>query len=70
MKLIPLAPILLAVTTSCGQTVSPHDNPEVAIAKTLKDDADDRWIYDDVARGFAEAKKHAKPLLINVRCVP
>jgi hypothetical protein len=31
---------------------------------------DARWIYNDVDRGFAEAKKTGKPLLVVLRCVP
>jgi hypothetical protein len=31
---------------------------------------DARWIYGDVERGFAEAKKTGKPLLVVLRCVP
>ena len=31
---------------------------------------DARWIYNDVDRGFAEAKKAGKPLLVVLRCVP
>jgi serine protease Do len=31
---------------------------------------DGRWIYNDVERGFAEAKKSNKPLLVVLRCVP
>ena len=31
---------------------------------------DARWIYNDVERGFAEAKKSGKPLLVVLRCVP
>ena len=31
---------------------------------------DARWIYNDVDRGFAEAKKSGKPLLVVLRCVP
>ncbi len=31
---------------------------------------DARWIYNDVERGFAEAKKTGKPLLVVLRCVP
>jgi serine protease Do len=30
----------------------------------------DRWIYQDLERGFAEAKKSGKPLLVVLRCVP
>jgi hypothetical protein len=31
---------------------------------------DARWIYNDVQKGFAEAKKSGKPLLVVLRCVP
>jgi hypothetical protein len=31
---------------------------------------DTRWIYNDIDRGFAEAKKSGKPLLVVLRCVP
>jgi hypothetical protein len=31
---------------------------------------DSRWIYNDIDRGFAEAKKTGKPLLVVLRCVP
>ena len=29
-----------------------------------------RWIYNDLGKGFAEAKKTGKPLLVVLRCVP
>src|SRR5215208_6122805 len=35
---------------------------------TMENDA--RWIYNDVERGFAEARKSGKPLLVVLRCVP
>ncbi len=31
---------------------------------------DSRWLYNDVERGFAEAKRTGKPLLVVLRCVP
>lgn len=31
---------------------------------------DDRWIYNDVDAGFAEARRTGKPLLCVLRCVP
>ena len=31
---------------------------------------DARWIYNDADRGFAEAKRTGKPLLVVLRCVP
>jgi serine protease Do len=33
-------------------------------------EADARWIYDDLPRGIAEAKKSRKPLLVVFRCIP
>lgn len=35
---------------------------------TMENDA--RWAYNDVQRGFAEAKRVGKPLLVVLRCVP
>lgn len=31
---------------------------------------DPRWIYDDAERGFAEARRTGKPLLVVLRCIP
>ncbi|MGV3531724.1 MAG: Trx7/PDZ domain-containing (seleno)protein [Chthoniobacteraceae bacterium] len=31
---------------------------------------DERWIYNDFNRGFAEARRTGKPLLVVLRCVP
>ena len=28
------------------------------------------WIYNDLPRGFAEAKKTGKPMLVVLRCIP
>jgi serine protease Do len=28
------------------------------------------WIYDDLAEGFADAKRTGRPLLVVFRCVP
>src|SRR5436190_5886845 len=53
-----------------------------AVAATVKDregavrddraalERDKRWIYNDYERGFAEAKRTGKPLLVVLRCVP
>ncbi|RBP44648.1 PDZ domain-containing protein [Roseimicrobium gellanilyticum] len=35
---------------------------------TMENDA--RWIYNDVQRGFDEAKRTGKPLLVVLRCIP
>src|SRR4051812_43593341 len=53
-----------------------------AFAETVKDregavrgdraamEKDARWIFNDTERGFAEAKRTGKPLLVVLRCVP
>ena len=35
-----------------------------------KVEADGFWIYNDLAKGFAEAKKSGKPLVVVLRCIP
>ena len=35
-----------------------------------KVEAEGFWIYNDLAKGFAEAKKTGKPLLVVLRCIP
>jgi serine protease Do len=51
-----------------GETVKDREG---AVRRDRADMQDDpRWIYNDVERGFAEAKKTGKPLLVVLRCVP
>ncbi len=40
------------------------------LRQQLRDPAADFWIYDDVERGYTEAKLSGKPLLVSFRCVP
>src|SRR5438046_2888727 len=35
-----------------------------------KIEADGFWIYNDLARGYAEAKKTGQPLVVALRCIP
>jgi serine protease Do len=32
--------------------------------------ADQSWIYNDFAKGFATAKKTGRPMLVVIRCIP
>ncbi len=32
--------------------------------------ADDHWIYNDLEKGFAEARSTGKPLMVVYRCIP
>lgn len=42
-----------------------------ALRVALKDTAlEGEWIYDDLAKGFDEAKRTGKPLMVVFRCVP
>jgi hypothetical protein len=48
-----------------------RDGPAGAVRSDKKSmEKNDRWIYNDVDAGFAEAKKTGKPLLVTLRCVP
>jgi hypothetical protein len=39
-------------------------------ADRQKVEADGYWIYNDLPRGFAEAKRTGKPMLVVLRCIP
>jgi hypothetical protein len=34
----------------------------------LEDQAGERWVYDDLNKGFAAAKASGKPMLVVLRC--
>ncbi|MHC4924733.1 MAG: hypothetical protein ACYTG4_11790 [Planctomycetota bacterium] len=52
--------------------------PSFAPADTIRDldenfggsGAKDAWIYNDLARGFEEARAAKKPMMVVYRCVP
>jgi len=64
-----LAPLGLFLTVANHAETVPDRK-----AAVLKDRAtlenDPRWIYNDYERGFAEAKRTGKPLLVVIRCIP
>ena len=62
--------LLLAawVSTSIAATVKDREGAVRQDRATMENDA--RWVYNDVQRGFAEAKRTGKPLLVVLRCVP
>jgi serine protease Do len=65
--LLSLACVLIS-TTSFAETVKDREGAVRNDKATMEKDA--RWIYNDVASGFAEAKKTGKPLMVVLRCVP
>lgn len=63
-----LALLLLALGGAEAQTVKDREG---AIRKDAKEMSDnERWIYNDVDAGFAEAERTGKPLMVVLRCVP
>lgn len=47
-----------------------QDRQARVLGDKAKIEADGYWIYNDVARGFAEAAKSGKPVLVTFRCIP
>jgi len=73
MKTIPSPlPFSLAISflasTSFAAAVNDRESAVRQDKATMENDA--RWGYNDVQRGFAEAKRTGKPLLVVLRCVP
>src|SRR2546426_6049133 len=66
MSLSSIFPIL--VSSSLADTVKDREGAVRKDRATLENDA--RWIYNDFKRGFAEAGRTGKPLLVVLRCVP
>ena len=70
-----LGPLLLSLlcaaslhSTALAETVKDREG---AVRKDKADlQNDSRWIYNDWQKGFAEAKRTGKPLLVVLRCVP
>ncbi len=58
--------VLIAVAR--GETVKDREGAVRNDKAAMENDK--RWIYNDVERGFTEAKWKGKPLLVVLRCVP
>lgn len=66
-----LSPILawfVFVTTTQAEAVKDREGAVRSDRETME--KNERWIYNDVERGFAEAAKNGKPVLVVLRCVP
>lgn len=71
MKLLHAAlPLLVAasLSTAFAEAVKDREGAVRNDKATMENDAN--WIYNDFEKGFAEAKKTGKPLLVVLRCVP
>lgn len=67
-SLLLAAVLLLAPSAAFAETVADREGAVRQDKAAHENDA--RWIYNDYERGFAEAKKQNKPLLVVLRCVP
>ena len=60
--------LVIGVGVSHAAAVKDREGAVRGDKAAMENDA--RWIYNEVDRGFAEAKKTGKPLLVVLRCVP
>lgn len=60
--------LFLASTGVFAQAVKDREAAVRQDKSSMENDA--RWAYNDVDRGFAEARRTGKPLLVVLRCVP
>lgn len=60
--------LLLATPNASAEAVK--DREGAVRGDRAKMENDERWIYNDLQRGFSEAARSGKPLLVVLRCVP
>jgi serine protease Do len=70
ITLRPILPALLALSTLATLADTVPDRKAAVLNDRAALENDPRWIYNDFDKGFAEAKKTGKPLLVVLRCVP
>ena len=63
--------LFVSLTISAGLLAQEANRREQLVRKDLANFGSiDAWIYNDVERGFAEARDTGKPLLVVFRCIP
>ncbi len=62
--------IAFLIVTASAHAAAVKDREGAVRSDKAAMENDARWIYNDVDRGFAEAKKSGKPLLVVLRCIP
>ncbi len=67
-RLLPFLLFLSLLIPANAETVK--DREGAVRSDKAKMSANDRWIYNDIEAGFAEAKKSGRPLMVVLRCVP
>lgn len=66
----PLPVIALALGVAVLRAETVPDRKAAVLNDRAALENDPRWIYNDYERGFAEAKRSGKPLLVVLRCIP
>ena len=62
--------VCLSVTGVSAAQAGKQTREEKVLNDRKKFAGDGLWIYNDLAKGFAEAKKTGKPMLVVMRCIP
>src|SRR5262245_7321438 len=62
--------LTLATWAVVAQWAGAQTREEKVRADRKKVEAEGFWIYNDLARGYDEAKKTGKPMLVVLRCIP
>jgi serine protease Do len=65
-----VACLLLSVTFTLAADPPPNPREKKVRDDKVKVEADGFWIYNDLPRAMAEAKKEGKPLVVALRCIP
>jgi hypothetical protein len=70
MKSSTLLALAFATVVSFSQAETVKDREGAVRQDRATMEEDERWIYNDFERGFREAKRTGKPLMVVLRCVP
>ncbi len=62
--------LLLTVTFTVAADPPPNPREKKVRDDKVKVEADGFWIYNDLPKAMAEAKKEGKPLVVALRCIP
>jgi len=68
--LLLIASLAVAATMPAARAATVKDREGAIRGDRTALENDARWVYNDFRRGFAEAKRSGKPLLVVLRCVP
>lgn len=67
-KLVFPVAVVAILSSALAETVKDREGAVRNDRASMENDA--RWIYNDWQKGFAEAKRTGKPLLVVLRCIP